>query len=235
MPATTTWMQQLLDRLDNEAVDVMYRGISVRSAQVQARLRLEGLAHIHPGEPTPHRDSLQMTCERLTRQAASSGAFIGGLGGVAGALSIPAEVVGFVIEAIRLGQRFLVVYGVDPHSDRGHLYLLRALAVGFDIELPKQGLRGLRVSDLAQSVWAKQQGRVPQLGGVVVSTMMVTTGSLMSRQLRRFLPIVGIGASGASHFDGLTRIGTLMAAEVERLVLERRGGLVMIEDAIEVE
>ncbi len=190
------WVQlahTLADRLDTDLPRQITGSLAVDPSAFRTVLGGKGLAYHDPSTgKKPDAAELQRTAQRLIRHATRKALISGAVGGMAGAASVPPEVAWRLVQLLRLAQRLSVVYGHDPTTDRGRLLVQRALASGFQVELPDQQGVGLRVRDLPvllrDSVPSMHQG-ASWLAQVAVRK---TTRAVI-RPIARSVPGLGAG------------------------------------------
>lgn len=223
----------MLERADAQLVAGWYHTVSVNTERERARMRQEGMAFADPtqGHP-PSLGELMLSAQRVIERAAASAGATSGLAGIAGAPTVPPEVVGSMIAALRTGQRLCLIYGFDPHTDRGQMALCRALAGAYDVELPATGPMGMRVSDLPQL--ARPGSDPASVAAKLTRALLVRSAWLVASRVTRLVPLIS-AASGAVD----SRRRSEVAAQRMREILERLSdvpgpGRVRIEDAEEV-
>lgn len=196
-------------RADDRLLTGALRAVSVSTERERARLRAAGRPFADPEAAEPVAlEALDRTADWQIDRAASRAAALSGATGLAGALGVPPEAAATVLAAVRLGQRLAVVYGFDPHTDRGRMVLWRALAAGFEIELPEGGRVGMRASELPAVVaprWIRPR---------TVGTEL--TGRMLRRAARMATP-----GRALPTLDGASRAPLRAIGERMRDVLRR--------------
>lgn len=213
------WQQilnNLGERLDAELLPALYEAVALRTADIRHELTEAGLAFWDPAtgrEPEPGQleEAARTQVARAARNAAAGGA----LAGFAGAIALPPELAGALVQTLRLAQRLAVIYGHDPETDRGRLLLWRAIAAAWEVELPRQGAVDLRVSSLPALLSAQlpqHQAGAAQFARMIALSAAVSVG----RRTLRLLPGVGAGLSALDSRRRLREHGARMSAVFAR-------------------
>ena len=157
----------------------------------------------------------------------------GAIAGLAGFAAVPPEALAALVQLLHLAQRLAIIYGHDPRTDRGRVWLLRALATALDVELPRQGrwdmslshLRDARRSALAEG---------PSSTALVAQTFALRAATTLGTRLTRLVPGLGAGLSAASARRATRRQGRLMIAIFQRSWEGAAQHTGEVEDAVEV-
>lgn len=227
------FLVDMLDRADAQLVAGWYHSVSVSTDRERARMRHEGTSFVDPTrDGSPTMGELALAAERIISQAATSAGAVSGLAGIAGAATVPPEVLGSVVATLRLGQRLCLLYGFDPHTDRGQMALCRALAAAYDVDLPAAGPVGMRVSDLPRL--ARPGSDPASVTAKLTRAVLVRSAWFVASRISRLIPVVS-AASGAVE----SRRRTESAAQRMQDVLARLSDVpgssrVQVEDAVEV-
>ncbi|MEM6926847.1 MAG: hypothetical protein AAF602_07975, partial [Myxococcota bacterium] len=152
---------------------------------------------------------------RVVEVAANAASRRSGFAGLVGAMSLPPEVVIATVAALRLAQRLCVVYGFDPHTDRGRMALCQALAAAYDVDLPTTGPEGLTVTELAALV--QPRARPPSSSARLTRAMTSSTARRALATRRRWLPLIGARRQAEVARDGTFATGERMIAVLRRL------------------
>ncbi len=228
-------LENLGERIDEDLLAHLYERASIETSEIHAELRKAGLIW-DDGSPLtpPSRQALEDTSQRIIRRARRRASVRGAVTGAMGILAIPPETVAGMIQLLQLSQRLAVVWGHDPHSDRGRILLIRALSRALDLELPEQGQLRVRVRDLRRV--AARQLPDPRHTGVMLGLSLARFSlGRAGSGLARAVPGVGALAGG---FEA--RRSLIVAAEPMIDVYSRawRGGTLLegpVEDAEELE
>lgn len=208
--------------------------VSVPTDKARERLRLAGRPFLDPEGPTrPSPEAVDETAEWVILQAASGLTALGGLAGLGGAASVPPEVLAQLVGGLRLAQRLAVVYGLDPETDRGQMVVWRALAAGFEVELPEDGLVAMRVSQVPDLV----RGRLPgpsTVAGVLARRMAMRTAWNVARRITRLVPMIALSTAAAGAGRRTDAIGRRMMAVFRRASEFAMPDPSLIEDAVEL-
>ena len=229
MPTLPPALADLAERLDARLLDSWLAAVSVPTRRTRAWLRGRRLPFVDPQDArSPTLSQLDHTARQVIDRYAASAALVGGAAGLGGLASIPPEVATQVIAALRLGQRLCVVYGFDPETDRGQMALWRALAAGFEVDLPAQGPVGLRASQVPGLLLRRQRN----VGGALARSVLKGT----TFRLLRFTRLVPVLASASGAVEGrrsLAALGERMHETLRRLA-EVPPAAGPVEDAVEL-
>ncbi len=233
MASIPAFVADMLDRADASLVAGWYHAVSVSTERFRAWLRFRGLAFVDPAAThPPSMGELDRTAEVVIARARSGAGAVSGAAGLAGAASVPPEVLASMISTIRLGQRLCVVYGYDPWDDRGQMALVRALAVAYDVELPATGSVGIRVSDLAGIARPRTDPR--GIGANLARAVAVRSAWWVAGRVTRFVPVLSAGASAVDARRRTEQVGRRMQGVLRRLAEVPDGSPLLIEEAQEV-
>lgn len=218
------------ERLDLDAADRMYQRISVDPRRFRRTLHTAGRVHVEEGQPRPSAEALRATGTWVIEQASFRSGAVGGIAGLSGAASVPAEVAARGLATLRLAQRLLLLYGFDPSSDRGQTALWKVLAAGLEIAVPDQALVGTKATDLPRAV---ATGDTRTVGGELVSALVRrTTRSVLSRAVR-LVPLLGVASNARAASQRIGAAGHRMLDVLDRLYEPPAPD--QVEDAEEVE
>lgn len=212
-------LRDVLRVVDQRAVDAIVRRVGVGTQETQVWLRQRGLAFVEEGpRGRPGDAELDRTAEVVIARARSSAASVGALAGLGGLMSVPPDVAGRLVAVLRLSQRLAVVFGIDPETPRGHAAVLRALAAGFEVEVPDHGLIDSRASAMVRAL-------VPGGGQPGLLAERVTRAAVSSTlhgsvsHVGRLVPVVGSGIAARDNARDVNAIGERMKAVFARLVV----------------
>lgn len=235
MASVREWLGEVLGEVDAALLGRVHVAVSVDTEHVRRWLRGAGKAFVDPSDSeVPDGDRLRQTALWVVEQSRLKLTVVGGLAGFGGAASVPPEALASTIASLRLAQRLAVVYGFDPASDRGEMAVWRALAAGFEVELPEEGPIGMRVSQLPTVVARGSQARYP--AGALATAVMRQTARSIGRRLSRWLalPLVSAGVSAAGAHRRITGAGERMRATLERLADAPPVDPARVKEALEV-
>ncbi|MBX2799086.1 MAG: EcsC family protein [Myxococcales bacterium] len=225
---------QVLDRADTQLVAGWYHAVSVSTERVRAWLRSTGLQFVDPSRDTlPTLADLDVTTERIIGQAMLGAGAVSGMAGIAGAASIPPEMLASMVSVLRLGQRLCIVYGFDPGTDRGQMALCRALAAAYDVELPAAGPVGMRVSDLPRLASPNTDPR--SIGASLAKAVLVQSAFWVANRLTRLVPVISATSSAVDARNRTERAARQMQAVLERLSDLPSTPAGELEDALELQ
>lgn len=227
-------LQNLGGRLDDELLPRLYDAAGLSAADVRAELTDLGLPFFDPMTGrTPPQGELDAAAEAVLARATRTATMGGAAAGFAGALALPPELVGALVQSLRLGQRLAVIYGHDTDTDRGRLVLWRAMAAAWQIQLPRQGAIDLRVSNLPQLIASQLGGSeldLRSLGRMLAVRAAVSAG----RRTLRLLPGVGAGLGAMDARKRVTEQGRRMLPIFQRAHEGVPAIDGPIEDAVEI-
>jgi hypothetical protein len=233
MPALPPPVADLLSRLDARLVEAWVAGVSVPTRRTRAWLRGKRLAFVDPDQPVPPSlAELDHTARVVIERYANSAALLSGMAGLGGWASIPPEVAASLVGSLRLGQRLCVVFGFDPETDRGQMALWRALASGYQVELPPSGPVGLKASDVPALLLTR-----PHNVGGALARSVVKGSAFRLLRFTRLVPVLASATGAASGRANQAAIGARMHATLRRLAElppTDPSYLHVIEEAVEV-
>lgn len=226
---------ELLDRADDQMLVGVYAAVSVSTRRERARLRQAAKPFVDPAKETiPSRHEIEGTANWVIDNSRVSSAALGGIAGVVGPMSVPPEVMLTILRGVRLGQRLAVVYGFDPEDDRGQMAMWRALAAGFDVELPDDGPMGMRVSDLPKMTGVPTMPDPKSVAGKLAKRAIKRTFWRIAGRLTRWVPVLAMGSAASGASDQTADLGERMMAMYARLAELPLARIGMMEDAVEV-
>lgn len=221
---------EVVRRLDDESLRVLFAGISVRAEAVQRRLARSNLAWVGREGVAPTPWELQRAAEAVVGWTRATASFVGGVAGLGGALGVPPEAALWIAAVVRMAQRIGVVYGFDPESERGRVALGRVLAEAFQVELPDQGPDRLRISDLLGALRPSSPGvSVP---AVLARAVVVRAALQVVGRAARLVPVLSSGWSAVDGQQRTAEIGQAIVRAWQRLSDRALPGVV--EDAMEL-
>ena len=228
-----TAARNLGERLDEDLFPILLDTASLRVVDIQTDLDRWSLVWHNPAhDQAPGIEDLRRSAESVLQRSVRKATVRGGVAGLAGALAIPPETVEALIQLLHHGQRLSVIYGHNPETDAGRVWLLRALAAALEIDLPRQGRWDLRVSALRLQP-VRQGAGSDRAAWLAQAVMRRAMGSIRSR-LVRSVPGLSLGISALAARRNLRLQGKRMIAILEsgwHAPLLLSGA---IEDAIEV-
>ena len=224
-------LTDLLHNADERLLAGWYRAVSVSPDRVRRQLAQSGHRWLDPAAGRADRNELDRSARWVIDQSRFGATAIGGIAGLGGIASVPPEVVAQLISVLRMAQRLAVVYGFDPPTDRGRMAISRALAAGFEVELPDGGPVGLRVSDLP-SVVAPKVLAPRTVGSDLLGSILRKSAWVIGARITRLVPVAGAGLSAIHARDERQAIGYRMQAVFRQLAEVRSVGV--IEEAVEV-
>lgn len=200
---------------DEELLSNAYRAISVSTFRVRRRLRDSNRPFIDPNVPhSANSAEVDRTADWIIEQVSAQTGLRGGLAAMAGALSIPPELLATIAAIVRLSQRLTIVYGFDPHEDQGQMVMWRALAAGLETELPTSGPVGLRLRDVVRGVSVPSNEVV---GAAVTRALVRKSAWMVLRKITRFVPVLSTGSSLVGGRRKMQAAGLRMKAVLQRL------------------
>lgn len=221
--------------LDEELLPAVVAAATLDPAEVRDALDADGLAWHDPARGrSPSLGELDATAQELLKRSVRRATVRGAVAGLAGIASIPPEAVAALVQLTRLAQRLAVVYGHDPDTDRGRVWLVRALAEAVEVDLPRQGRWDLRLSNL-RAAFGRVDQEGPDRAAWLARVLAVRAGGGTGERLLRLVPGLGSGLSAASARRTIRRQGTRMIAVYRR---SWDGAFLLsgpVEDAVEVD
>lgn len=149
MAAWTTPLEILGQRLDQGLLSDLYQAASVRVDELRRELDEAELPWVDPSTGrVPELQDLDRTAQVIIERAVFRGGALGGVTTLAGAAGVPSEVMGALLQSMRMCQRLAVVYGFDPGTDAGQLMVWRAMAAAWELPFPEAGKAPIRLQDL---------------------------------------------------------------------------------------
>lgn len=222
-------LKEWAERVDVRLLPNLYAAVSVPTEPVRQQLRRMRKPFLDPANESPPPSEVDRTAQWLITQSASRSTFVAGVAGLGGAASVPPETIATLIAAVRLAQRLTIVYGLDPETDSGQMALWRALAAGFQIEVPAQGPMALRIRDLPGLVGTRSADTAP---GELARSLVQSSTWMIAGRISRLVPILSSGFSARAARRRVQEMGGRMAE-----VLRRIGDLPAageIEDVVEI-
>jgi hypothetical protein len=227
-------LQDLGSRVDEDLLPALLAAASLDTATVQADFDARGVArHDVASGATPDRAQLDQAAHHVLRQSIRTATVRGAVAGLAGFAAIPPEAVAAMVQLLHLGQRLAIIYGHDPNADRGRIWLLRALAAAFDVELPRQGRWDLSLSHLRETTRGARATHASSTA-LVAQTFALRAATTVGARVTRWIPGLGAGLSAAAARRSTRRQGRLMIAVFQRSWGGEWQPDTDIEDAVEV-
>jgi len=224
-------LSDLIRTADERLLAGWYRAISVPAGRVRQRLRQRGLAYVDPSTGKGDPAELDRSARWTIDQARFGATALGGIAGIGGLVSVPPEVLAQLVGGIRLGQRLAVIYGFDPETDRGRMALFRALAAGYEVELPDGGPVGMRLSELP-SIVAPVLLQPRTMSAALVGEIVRKSAWTLAARLTRVIPVISAGTSAVHARRGIAETGRRMHKALRSMAGMATMGL--IEEAVEV-
>lgn len=221
----------LAQHADERLLAGWYRAISVNPDRVRRQLKASGHHWLDPAVGTTDLRELDRSATWVIAQSRFGATTIGGVAGMAGAAGVPTEVLAQFVSTLRMAQRLALVYGFDPSTDRGRMALSRALAAGFDVDLPEKGPVGMRVSDLP-SVVAPSLISPRTVGTGLLGSILRKSAWTLAARVSRLVPVAGAGVAALDARRDRAEIGERMRLVLRQLAEVKALGLV--EEAVEV-
>jgi len=228
------WLIDWLGEADAALLGRVHAAVSVDAASVRRWLRAAGKGFVDP-DATSAADPVDVdrTAAWVIDQSRLKLAFLGGVAGIAGAASVPPEILASTVAGLRLAQRLAVVYGFDPATDRGSMAVWQALAAGFQVELPHDGPVSMRVSDVPAVFVKGARARYP--AGALATAVLRQTAWQIGKRLTRWLavPVLSAGLSAIGAHRRFAEVGARMTAALARVEAPEVDPLRVL-DAVEV-
>ena len=153
-------------RVDREAVARGYAAVSIDSAGGRAWMEARGLAWVDDAAGRFPSDEQLAASARVVVGAYEGPATVVGLvGAFAGWPGVAPELAATLVQSLRLAQRLALVYGFDPHTERGGIVVTRALAAAWQV--PPSAVAGWMARVAGRSVAARLMRFVPGLTTVI--------------------------------------------------------------------
>ena len=231
MAKRTGW-ENMKDWADEALLANAYRGLSVNTRVFRTRLRTAQRSFCDPNVPqTPTMHEVDKTAAWVSEQVGIQTGIRSGIASLAGAISIPPEVLLTLVTYIRLAQKLTIVYGYDPHSDKGQMVMWRALAAGLETELPEQGPLGMRLRDLTRLF---SMPRADQVGTQVTRALVKKSVWAVLRRTTRYVPVLSLGSSTIGGRRRMRSAGHRMNQVLRRLCDSETDPPLLIQEAVEV-
>jgi len=212
------WLIDWLGEADAALLGRVHAAVSVDAESVRRWLRASGHPFVDPeGSAVPQRVDIERTAAWVIDQSRLKLAALGGVAGIAGAASVPPEVLASTIAGLRLAQRLAVVYGFDPATDRGAMAVWQALAAGFEVELPHEGPVSMRVRDVPAVLVKGARARYP--AGALATAVMRQTAWQIGARITRWLavPVLSAGLSAIGAHRRFAEVGVRMRDALARV------------------
>ncbi|MCB9668193.1 MAG: hypothetical protein H6736_12025 [Alphaproteobacteria bacterium] len=200
-------LRDVLTRLDEDALRALVKLVSVDPVRERSRLRAAGRAYASPDGRAVPTSELDATAAWVVSRATRRRGLTARLVGLAGAPSVPGEVLSESVGLLRLAQRLAVVYGFDPSEDRGRTALWRALSAALEIELPEH-------APIVPRATAVLQPGSRSLSGTLLRAVLGRATADAADGPLRFLPVVG---SVRAPETSTAAMGERMARVLSRL------------------
>ena len=137
------------ERIDEDLVSALYQRSSLRTTTIIEEFERRALIRDEPSRlDRPTEEQLWDSSDVVIKSARRRASVRGAMTGAAGLVAITPETMSAMIQILHLSQRLSVIWGHDPHTDRGRMLLVRALAQAHHVDLPDQGQLRVRVRDL---------------------------------------------------------------------------------------
>lgn len=233
-PRIPDLLLEMFQRVDDQLVAGWYRALSVPTDRVRRHLRAAHRPFVDPdGGELPALDDLDRTAAWLIEQTSARATAIGGVAGLAGLASVPPEAAATVVAIVRLAQRLAVVYGFDPETDRGQMALTRALAAGFEVELPERGQVGMRFTDLP-AVIAPGLVRPRTVGSDLAGRVVRQALGMIVARITRVVPVFSAGSAASDGRRRVREVGERMRLVLRQLAEVPIAAIPSVEDAVEI-
>ena len=225
-------LRDLTGRLDEDLPPYVVRSMSVDVEAFQSTLRASGDVFIDRTlNQYPSLSALEKTAAFAIRSSSRKASLVGAASGIAGFFGVPPEAAARLVQSVRLAQRLAIIYGHDPRTDRGAMHVRRALAAGWEVELPGQTKVDMRISDLRNVV--RLQLPAPQHGGDWLARALLNQATkTVGARLGRFIPGLGAGLGAYQAHRTAQKMGKRMHKTYVRSYQHPKP--TGIEDAIEV-
>lgn len=217
---------------DESLLSNAYAGISVSVRKFRTHLRESKRPFVDPHVPeSADLFEVDRTAAWVVDQVSVQTAIRSGLASLAGALSVPPEVLSTLTTLIRLAQKLTIVYGFDPQTERGQMVMWRALAAGLETELPDSGPMGMKLRDLAKVVSVPSSD---QVGAAVTRALVRKSAWMVLRKMTRLVPVLSLGSSTIGGRRRMRAAGERMNHVLRRLSESGLSTGASIQEAVEV-
>lgn len=218
---STAW-SDLVERFDSGLGRRGYRFLSVDVDRERARLRAAGRPFAGGGAPPCPTRELDATAAWLLQLEVRRRGLGARLAGMAGAASVPGEVLGRSLVLLRLAQRLCIVYGFDPRADRGRTAFWRALGAALEADLPSHAPLDSRASSVLRA-------DDPSLASHLSRALLLRSQSDTMARITRFVPVLG-GLSRPAADPALQAAGERMIGVLSRLAVPCARPTVSVEE-----
>ena len=227
-------LTDMMSRVDDRLVAGWYRTMSVQTDRERRRLRTARRPFVDPRRTEkPTLTDLDHTAHWIIEQSRFGAAALGGFAGLAGFASVPPEIVASIVTVLRLGQRLALVYGFDPDTDRGQMALWRALAAGYDVDLPDRGPVGIRVTDLPAIV-APRALAPRTVSGDLAAQIVRKSAWMIAGRITRLMPLMSSSTSAVRGRQNMGEIGERMRLVFRQMAEVPYSERQALEDALEI-
>jgi len=225
-------LREITGRVDEDLPPYVIKNMSVDVDEYRASLSAAGMEYVDQSmHLQPSLDALSTSAQRAIRKSARKASVVGAAGGVAGFLGVPPEAAARLIQSVRLAQRLAIIYGHDPRTDRGSMHVRRALAAGWDFQLPAQAKVDMRLSDLGNVVRMNLPAS-QHSGEWLARTLLNKATTSVSSRIGRFVPGLGAGLGALQAHRNARIMGKRMHSTYLRSYRHPRP--TGVEDAVEV-
>ncbi len=201
-------------RVDREGLARVRAAVSVSTDETRLWLDTHGFGWVDErGGRFPGEDDLARSVEALTARERGAALVIGAAGAFGGWIGVAPELAATLVQTFRLAQRMAVVYGFEVESDRGQLVVTRALAAGWEIDVPDSSAQATRLGDVGALVRAQLATVSPR---TVAGWAVKVTGKSVTARLVRFVPGLGMTLSATQSRRRLQEIAERMDAVLRR-------------------
>ncbi|NCG21907.1 MAG: EcsC family protein [Rhodobacterales bacterium] len=221
-------LRDLLHRADEGLISGWYKAISLSPDRVHRQIRAAG----HNIDDLSDREQRTRAAHWVIDQVRFRATVLGGLAGLGGLASVPPEAIAHTVGVLRMGQRLGIIYGFDPHTDRGQMALWQALAAGYEVKLSERGPVGMRVSDLP-SIVAPAVVAPRTVGSSLIGEIIRKSAWTLGARVSRVVPVASAGVAAVYSRRHMQQVGHRMHAVFQKLGAIR-GVIGVIEDAEEV-
>lgn len=215
---------EFLERLDEDVAAAMYRRISIDVDRFERTLRTAGRSWAR-SQPPADLEELRETASWVVDQSALRSRLLGTIAAVSGAASVPAETVARSLSTLRLAQRLLIVYGLDPHSDRGRTAMWRVLAAALETGLPSHGPVRMKATELLREDRS--------LSATLTRALLRRAARTAVPRVLRLIPGASVPVHGSESVRRTREAGERMIEVLDRLAAPAPTASAV--DALEVE